>query len=197
MRSPFSDCSTELARLGRVGAGGPSIGKVTGTNFTSEPEPEPFVCGVCGRVLDHRSGVGYQHTLSDAEVGHEPVPVRQSEAEFVAGRCDFCFADFPQWIVPAHAFEVAPGHMSNNDWAACNECAELIEGDRWTGLLRRAKASWETRNGGMSPGVEANLGRLYRLLRRNISGSLQPNPALESARNAAAKFGRGWKSRPN
>lgn len=160
----------------------------------ARPDPEPFVCGVCGRVLDHESGVGYIHSVRDrASADHEVEPVRQSEALVVAGRCDFCYRDYPEWVVPAAEFEVLPGHLSTGDWAACGGCAALVESNQWSALVRRAQVGWEARNGPMPDQVLSSLPRLYRLLRKNIVGTLKPNPGLSVA--PSAKFGRGWKSR--
>lgn len=154
------------------------------------------MCEVCGRVLDHVGGTGYVHTVGDSSVGHRAVPIPQSEALVVAGRCDFCYADYPEWLVPAREFEVVPGHISSNDWAACNDCAALIEKHQWSALLRRARVSWESRHGAMPPAMEQGLARMYRLLRKHMAGSLQPNPAVASQGSSAAKFGQGWKTQP-
>lgn len=158
--------------------------------------PEVHVCNRCGRVLDHEEGVGFIHTISDANADHEPEPVPVSEALVVAGRCDFCTRDFPEWVVPASEFEVTPGHMSGDDWAACNECAALIEKDQWNALIRRAKAGWEDRNGPMPAELEGSIPRLYRLLRRHITGSIKPNPSLVARGGTTAKYGIGWKATP-
>lgn len=159
------------------------------------PTSSPWVCGHCGRILDHEEGVGYYHSIGDADAGHEAVPVPQAEALVVVGRCDFCYADHPAWVVPAANFEVVPGHMSAGDWAACDGCKDLINANQWSTLVRRAQVGFESRNGPMDPVVVASLPRLYRLLRKNITGSLKPNPALEQqAGRGAARFGRGWKA---
>jgi hypothetical protein len=161
-----------------------------------EAPREPYVCETCGRVLD-RHPQGWVHSVGDAEVGHDPVPVPQSQALVVAGRCDFCYADYPPWVVPAREFAVMPGHMSSGDWAACDECAALIERDQWSALVRRARAGWEARHGPMDPAAVANLPRMYRLLRRHITGSLKENPAVRAGRGgSAAKYGQGWKASP-
>jgi hypothetical protein len=120
------------------------------------------------------------------------VPVPQSEATVVAGRCDFCYEDHPAWLIPARDFEVLPGHFSGGDWAACDGCMALIEANSWSGLLRRAKSGWESRHGAMPTEVSSSLPRLYRLLRKNISGSPVPNVAPIGA--TSAKFGQGFKS---
>lgn len=159
----------------------------------SAPE-EPHVCGVCGRVLDHREGVGFEHSVGDrASEDHEPVPVPQSQALVVHGRCDFCYVDNPGWVVPAEDFEVMPGQMSGGNWAACDDCARLIESNQWSALVRRARTGWEARHGPMPAPVSESLPRLYRLLRRHITGSLQPNPVRQEG-GGSGKFGTGWKT---
>lgn len=160
------------------------------------------VCRTCGRVLDYEEGVGYDHSLGEQRlVDHPADPVPQSEAVATVGRCDFCFADFPEWLVPARDFEVMPGHMSDGDWSACAECVRLIESNQWARLLRRARQSWERRHEEvMPPAMEAGLARMYRLLRKHISGSPYPNPHGLPERlppgadpNVSGRYGRGSK----
>lgn len=165
------------------------------------PAPEEeYVCGVCGHPLNYREIRGgesrFEHALGEQMADHDPEPVPQSQAVVVADRCDFCYADHPQWVVPARSFMLMAGHNSGGDWAACDECAPLIERDQWSALARRAKEGWEERHGVPMPGpVADNLSRMYRLLRRNITGSLKPNPALNRPGSKAGRFGTGWKSR--
>lgn len=151
---------------------------------------------MCGRVLDHRDDIGFVHTVGDAGADHDPMPIPMAEALVVAGRCDFCYEDYPAWVIPAREFEVLPGHMSTGDWAACDACVRLIETNQWSTLQRRAAQSWLDRHGEpMAPPVFAGLPRLYRLLRKNITGSKQPNPTVVNA-VASGRYGRGGKSRP-
>lgn len=162
-----------------------------------DPPTEPWVCAECGRVLDHKTGVGFMHTVGDLNAGHKAVPIPQSEAQVVIGRCDFCYEDYPAWVVPAREFEVLSGHVSTGDWAACETCAALIEGNRWSALVRRAQEGWESRHQQQMPeGLAASLPRLYRLLRKNITGSLKPNPAVAQAARDSAKYGTGFKTQP-
>lgn len=167
------------------------------TASPSVPAFEPSVCGVCGRVLDHRDDVGFVHTVGDTGADHEPVPVPMEQALVVAVRCDFCYVDHPAWVIPAREFEAMPGHMSAGDWAACDECARLIESNQWSALIRRAAESWQRRHGEpMAAPVLAGLPRLYRLLRKNITGSKQPNPSVANAVEGG-RYGRGGKSNPH
>jgi hypothetical protein len=130
-----------------------------------------YICRVCRRVLDlytDRDGVRLQHTFQDGMVAdHEADPVPASQME-QRGRCDFCNADFPEFEVPVRDFIVPDlaGHASAGNWAACRPCAGLIEADRWNALLRRR--DWG------SPEREAAARRLWRAVRRNITGSIRP-----------------------
>lgn len=65
------------------------------------------------------------------------MPVLASEVPYI-GRCDFCNVDHPTWRVPASSFQVAPGHGSDGDWAACDSCVELVKVRNWSVLARRA-----------------------------------------------------------
>ena len=54
-------------------------------------------------------------------------------------RCDFCSLPRPGWRFPANSFidkqyEVG---LSVGDWAACEQCAALIQTEDWIGLARR------------------------------------------------------------
>ncbi len=98
----------------------------------------------------------------------------------VRGRCDFCFADNPVWVVPAKEirYEIPAldsGGGMDSDWAACDPCGQLIMKDRWNALLDRVQGSWERRNfESMTETMQAELRKLYRLLRKSITGSLRP-----------------------
>jgi len=135
------------------------------------------VCIICGRVLDFHERDGWIHsiaTLDPEELDHPPIPVLPEEAgEQIRPRCDFCYADFPEWILPARSFTVIPGQSESvGDWAACDGCARLIERDQWNVLIRRVHASFEARHGEVSDALLIEWKRFYRRLRQNITGSL-------------------------
>lgn len=139
------------------------------------------MCIVCGRVLDYWEFVGWQHSIvSDdpGEIDHPPIPVSPEEAgDQLRPRCDFCYADDPIFRLPARTFGQQPS-VSVGDWAACEMCARCIEKDAWNSLLRRVVASWEARHGHAMPddhyrGVQ----RLYRNLRKNVTGSIRREDA--------------------
>lgn len=61
--------------------------------------------------------------------------------------CDFCGNPHPQWRYQTESFSVPivdsdkDFFMSVGDWAACNECADLIDARREFDLLLRASKS--------------------------------------------------------
>lgn len=155
--------------------------------MAGEAETHSHACAVCGRVLDYWEKAdgtsGWRHSIAaPAEDDHIAVPVPADQIQ-VRARCDFCYSDEVAWVVPAREirFEVigSPqppigGGGMDADWAACDPCSKLIDGNRWNALLERVKRSWEDRHGPMSPEVEAELKKLYRVLRKNITGALRP-----------------------
>jgi hypothetical protein len=99
------------------------------------------------------------------------------------GRCDFCTSDLGSeiWILPVSDFlagvDPTTGKIQGykDDWSACPECAELIDGNRWTALVRRTRQIWETAHGIAAPPARVTAWRhLYRLVRRHTRGSLRP-----------------------
>lgn len=53
-------------------------------------------------------------------------------------QCDFCDCDrTAAWSYPAHDIEVIPGVTSQANWAACQECHDLIEAGDRAGLRKR------------------------------------------------------------
>lgn len=138
---------------------------------------ERRICLVCGRVLDYWQTRGWQHSIATTdpeEVDHPPIPVTAQEAgEQLRPRCDFCYSDYPEFILPARTFREGGPGVSVGDWAACEMCARCIEKDAWNKLMERVVASWEARQGPMSPQVAADLRRMYRTLRKNVTGSIR------------------------
>lgn len=161
--------------------------------LTREPQ---HVCAVCGRVLElvtdlDRGGatVGWVHPFAMRQglIGesedHEPVPVPRDDLPHPDTRCDFCYANNPQWLVPANDFvdvegvrdlslPGAPGTGSRGDWGACDECADLIRMNRWEFLVRRVKRAYAALHGEpMHPYVERYVRKQYKELRRQITGA--------------------------
>lgn len=152
--------------------------------LADHPSRDRRVCIVCGRVLDYWDGRGWQHSTASRdpdEIDHPPIPVSPEEAgEQLRARCDFCYADYPEFVVPAKSFGTGIGE-SVGGWAACEACAGHIEADAWNRLMERVVASWEARHGPMEESIRTGLNRLYRTLRKNITGSVRraepgPNP---------------------
>jgi hypothetical protein len=150
--------------------------------------PEEYqrrVCAVCGRVLDRKDDRWFHGlaTADDPDVkDHPAIAVLDSDVPLahIRAKCDFCFADDPEYILPARTFEVPGGFGgSDGDWAPCGACADLIDRNDWNGLLRRAVAGYEVRNHVVLGETETRaLASLYRRLRKNITGSIRPvNPA--------------------
>lgn len=143
--------------------------------------PYRRACAVCGRVLDavtEDGGLRWRHVFMDQPADHVAIPVLPAEIA-VRGRCDFCSADDPRWYVPARPFAVDSGPArSTDDWAACDDCVDLIRTDRWTSLRRRVVRQFGDHHPGVSTADAEALGRqlghLWRQLRKNITGA----PAL-------------------
>lgn len=144
-----------------------------------------MVCRICKRALEHhidKSGAeSWHHHEQDILAGHKPIPATQEEVDII-GRCDFCNQDLgaEKYILPARDFVAGVDPRSGRDigyagdWMACGTCAPLIDGNRWSALLRRVKACWEADHGVPAPEAKkVGWAHLYRLLRKNISGSLR------------------------
>lgn len=141
------------------------------------------ICKICRRVLETTTRNGetvWAHHAQDSLTDHPATPV--DPADFSPrGRCDFCNDDGPSFVLPAREFIIGRDMErdadvgSHGDWSACTPCAVLIEGNRWSALVRRVKERWEAAHGVPQPDhlMTANT-RLYRMLRSNITGSLRP-----------------------
>lgn len=132
--------------------------------------PVPHACAVCGLVLNYRTSafsadVAFWEHSTPADHPVVAVPAEQLRANF---RCDFCMADNAAWKLPVEPHEIAPGHMDAGDWAACDDCAELIRAGRWSKLAVRAAAA----SGDGSRSDLELFEALYAQLRTHISGPL-------------------------
>lgn len=139
-----------------------------------------MICATCNNAVDRYTddtGLTYIHTPQDPD-DHPVVPIRPGTDW--RGRCDFCSHWPAQWRLPARSFTI-PGntqHGSEGSWAACNECARLIERNQWTAVIRRCLA--HTKN--VHPTItdaeldqyQHGIGALYKALRKHITGSLTP-----------------------
>lgn len=120
-------------------------------------------------------GVTYFHGAQLGEMEHSPDPVAAPDAW--RGVCDFCLADRAEWVLPAKIF-TAPviGHLSAEDWMACDICAELIEKDQWNRLTQRAVTYIVQRHPELATEtaeVQTSVKAQYRMLRKNITGGLR------------------------
>lgn len=135
-----------------------------------------MVCVECRRVLDivfTDDGPRYDHSVADL-ADHEPVPVEAPDG-YRGGRCDFCNSDNPSHVLPARSFLTEmPMHGSDDDWAACTDCAVLIERDQWNRLLDRVWTCRAERGQPHGDAERAATKRLWRTLRKNVTGSLRP-----------------------
>lgn len=142
------------------------------------------VCKVCkralARIVDGAGVESWDHYPQDSLSGHKAVPV-EAEVGKLRGRCDFCNTDIGSelWILPVSDFlagrHPVTGQMQGyeGDWSACAECAPLIDGNRWSALVRRVQQVWEEAHGVKAPPVTVTgWGQLYRLVRKNTRGSI-------------------------
>jgi hypothetical protein len=146
--------------------------------------PPMMSCAVCARVLTTALDPGstvfrYEHDPLDQVVeDHPPVPVPQDAVQTVR-RCDFCTTDDPAWLLPARAFavgEVLPTY-SVEPWLACDACAELLRRNAWTRLRERCVKIRVQADPELGPDQLAYaLAKMWRELRRNITGDLVPIP---------------------
>ena len=123
----------------------------------------PRICKTCNVALDTAmtiDGVGYQHPARMGTVDHEVVPVEPTEDW--RGACDFCRTGTAAWVLPVRDFAPSelPQHTSTGGWAACGECARLIEKDQWNALVRRVVSDFPEYYG--VPEMQTQLKCLYR-----------------------------------
>lgn len=130
----------------------------------------PKICEVCRNALDVEvsgSGAGYVHPVRMGQVDHEPRPV--SPPSDWRGVCDFCRFGSAAWVLPVKDFTTPIGTQSGGGWAACDDCAALIERNQWNALIRRVVADIPEYQ---SVTAQTNLKTLYRLVRKNTAGAI-------------------------
>lgn len=94
--------------------------------------------------------------------------------------CDFCSHPEPTLFFKAEDFELIEGWAgSKGDWAACPECAALVEESKWAELADRCLRSPHDAGYGMPSwedmqdeyaGLKAMLVEMYGRLAFNING---------------------------
>lgn len=134
-------------------------------------------CAVCARMLDYFQATdggesGWQHGFVDSPADHLAVPVEPGQIH-TRGRCDFCSAESPTWMIPARDFHAVGASYSDGGWGACEACKTLVDGDRWNTLIARVMTACD-----LPPDAVTHLRRLYRALRANITGA--PTPLEDS-----------------
>lgn len=139
------------------------------------------ICETCRKVLDIRAtafGVTYEHTIQDKD-DHPVIPVIPPEG-WSQGRCDFCNADHPEYVLPVRDFtapvpDLVNEHTSVGDWAACRRCADLIRLGNWLALERQAIGRLQDLAPVKLTSKEKEpIRKLYRMIRQNVTGPLRP-----------------------
>lgn len=140
----------------------------------------PHACAVCGRVLDYVDieGMGWIHSIASQdpnEWDHAPVPVTYEDAgQQLRPRCDFCYDDNTTHMLPALPF-THMGSVMDGNWAACAECAVLLERNEWTRLRQRSIEKYEARHGGVpDETIRMLIGTLHSKLRKHVAGAIRP-----------------------
>lgn len=96
--------------------------------------------------------------------------------------CDFCLHPKPTVLFEAEDFEAIKGiAASKGKWAACPECAALVEEAKWDKLADRCLTSPYDNGTGISwqdmrdeyAGIKDMLVEMYQQLAFNINGHLQ------------------------
>jgi hypothetical protein len=116
------------------------------------PAPPAIACRICHRLLNHnldlRTGeIHYTHPAgrNPGSIDHEPDPVPADDVD-ARHVCDFCSSDhilYAYAVAPIQTLHTTPGeHLIQNyesDWAACPDCAALIETRNLPGLQDRVR----------------------------------------------------------
>lgn len=132
-----------------------------------------MACRTCGLVLDRKAyedgTIEWQHPRGEHD-DHpvDPAPRDSFPANF---KCDFCLADHARWVLPVEQFMMAPGHESEKDWAACDDCAALLREVDWEGLTTRALREYKKRHGMAPP--RAVLAGMYQQVRGHVTGTVR------------------------
>lgn len=143
-------------------------------------------CGVCHRVLDWETDLDgsnghWVHTWQDrAREDHKPEWVPESiDTEY---RCDFCNLNDPTFVLPCSDFHVPNSRNQNSvgEWLACGTCAPMISNDMWADLVERVVTTSPSLTLAIALGeatrsnAREQITMMYRELRKNIQGPLQP-----------------------
>lgn len=137
-----------------------------------------MVCATCHRPLDAFTGVGpprYEHTAKFAHYKHRPVPVAR-RANNALNSCDFCPGLSAVWVVRCRDFPypsldaMMPMQISVGDWAACEECGQLVHDGKWDELATHAGNAYALDLGLDPVRFRPYLRELHSRLRKNMTG---------------------------
>jgi hypothetical protein len=152
--------------------------------MSDDEGPLQAVCAICRRVLDWDGRTGeWIHGIQDISGGHAPQPVSWEDVD-VRGRCDFCSADDPAWVLQTAVVQMAPlgrrgllpavAGLSEN-WACCDLCAEDIRRGRWKQVTMRAVNYWRLFEPDTDPEpTRAGFAALHKVVRKHARGLPQP-----------------------
>ena len=144
--------------------------------FDGHLMPMPaMACAVCGLVLHRRT-----FTSADGptqEWTHGPavdhltvaVPVEDIQTNF---QCDFCMTHHARWVLPVERYIVAPGNINDGDWAACDDCGDLLRANDWDTLTTCAHRLFVAGSPEMAYAPRAAFERIYEQLRGHVVGGL-------------------------
>ena len=135
------------------------------------------LCAVCARPLAYSAA--HDEWIHARDADHVVVPVDVGDI-LMDAQCDFCFADLGHkdgWTVPAEQFLYSGGlEGSRGNWLACDTCAELVRGCRWTQLINRAVDSHAARyrlSPAEVPAIRHTVTDIYARLAVHIVGPLR------------------------
>lgn len=131
-------------------------------------------CGVCGHVLNLYEGSFGQKTwihVLETDNDHPPVPV-PVDSIHTKFMCDFCLSENARWALPVEDYRSSPNGENVGDWAACDECAELLRNNDWNNLTTKAHNAMLTRHP-HPPISRSQFNALYKQLRAHIIGEVR------------------------
>lgn len=89
-------------------------------------------------------------------------------------KCDFCSAPDPTWKYPCEDFILeGTHHGSEGAWAACDDCAALIERNDRDGLALRSIESYPLRDYIPRGRLRRMMAKLHRHFFRKRAGSVE------------------------
>lgn len=132
-------------------------------------------CGVCGHVLNLYTGTFGQETwihVLDSDNDHPPVPV-PVDSIHTKFMCDFCLSENARWALPVEDYQSSDKGQNVGDWAACDECAEMLRAGDWNKLTTKAVKAMRARHPAEGPIKRSAFEALYSQLRAHIIGEVR------------------------